>query len=216
MKCNDIEHLLVEMAEGSIATAEKDLSELHLMSCPDCQTKLASLREVFSSLREVSDEEVPTHYFTNFLPRLRQKIEENREVKFSFTPLWIGKFASPVTVFLIILSLTGLFRLFQPSENGSPLREIIGQETFEEIVALSSTNSEIVFPIHESLLHDRTLEMLPNSQRVENLLHRKIFSDAHFLSDTEPGILNYEYLLTEITDEDADILLTRLNDQSIL
>ena len=94
------QYLLVELREGTISQEEREVVERHVATCVGCTEDLKLIDQAFEALRNVEDEEVPTHYFTNFLPRIRERLDRQPARASGFVlPLWLQRF----------------WRLFQPA-----------------------------------------------------------------------------------------------------
>jgi len=111
MDCERIEELLSSYLEGELSTADKDMVEAHLASCPDCAALLAVLGRAQKALAGFPKLEVS--------PRLHARLAAipERKKKFSFSLDFLLKpslqpvFAA-ATIFMTLLS----FYLFNPDK----------------------------------------------------------------------------------------------------
>jgi predicted anti-sigma-YlaC factor YlaD len=86
MKCNEIHILFSEYLEDSLEPIEKKRVEQHLEECDGCRLKLKEMKELFGVLAQDKVASMEEDYWTNFLPRVRARIEEKKRPKFSLVP----------------------------------------------------------------------------------------------------------------------------------
>ena len=136
MDCDRIQYLLVGLREGTISQEERELVERHVATCVRCTNDFNLIDEAFESLRNVEDEDVPTHYFTNLLPRIHQRLEQRPEHASGFAmPLWVQRFLAPISAGAVLASMIGMYILFNPMADTmqSHLREMVSEIPKEEI-----------------------------------------------------------------------------------
>jgi len=218
MKCDEISPLLVELKEGTISVENQALAEQHIATCAKCTADLVMIGGAFETLRLSGDEEVPTHYFTNLLPRVRRRIDERNAKKFGFAlPEWAQRMIAPASAIGVVVSMVALFVLLNPTYDTtqSHLMQIVSQFPREEIeVAVDMANYPPVIA-RTSELHRGIMEMLPNPSQVSRQLERQLLDDevnhGHRLSTFLAAGISFE----DINDEEVDSIIDRLKDTTL-
>jgi hypothetical protein len=216
MKCRDVEYLLVELADGTIAAEDRKRIELHLSACASCAADAALLSETFAALRTEIEEAPPDHYFTNLLPKIRMRLDDGRLPWHIALPLWLNKILAPLTVTAMAVVVVGLFRLFEPSEEFTPLQTIVGQMPTEEIAALVSTESgpfDGDFTLSGS---GKILDIVPNANTVADRMRADLLAGELQATQTDLTILTDDASLDELDDDAVSQVLNRMNDSSTL
>ncbi len=218
MKCDETSPLLVELKEGTISVENRALAERHLATCAKCSADLVLISGAFEALRVSVDEEVPTHYFTNLLPRVRQRLDERNAKKFGFAlPEWARRIIAPASAIGVVVSMVALFTLLNPTYDTtqSHLLQIVSQfpkDEIEEVVDMAN-NSPVIARTSE--LHRTILEMLPNPSQVSRQLERQFLDDevshGHRLSTFLAADISFE----DINDEEVDSIIDRLKDTTL-
>ena len=218
MKCDEIASLLIELKEGSISVENKALVELHLATCAECSADLLLIGKAFDALRVSADEEVPTHYFTNLLPRVRRRLDEHTAKKFIFTlPEWMQRMMAPASAIGVVISMVALFVLLNPTYDTtqSHLMQIVSQFPKEEIEGVVDLANYSPVIARTSELHRGIIEMLPNPSQVSRQLERQLLDDevnhGHRLSTFLAADISFE----DINDEEVDSIIDRLKDTTL-
>lgn len=218
MKCDEISPLLVELKEGTISVDNKGLAEQHIATCAKCRADLVMIGRAFEALRVGVDEEVPTHYFANLLPRVRQRLDERDVKKFNFAlPEWIQRMIAPASAIGVVISFVALFVLLNPTYDTaqSNLIQIVSQFPKDEIdgVVDMANYSPVVARTGE--LHRGILEMMPNPSQLSRQLERRLLDDEvnhdHRLSTFLAADITFE----DINDEEVDSIIDRLKDTTL-
>lgn len=108
MRCKKIKYKLIDYYENSLLPEERKLVEEHLDLCSGCQKELEKIKSTFELLKKESFFEPEEHYWTDFVPGVRAKIERGRETTAVLIPKW--KIAGGIITFFFILIL-GVFLL---------------------------------------------------------------------------------------------------------
>jgi hypothetical protein len=132
MRCKEIRHKLIDYYENSLLPEERRLVQEHLDVCLNCQRELEKLSATFELLKKESSFKPEEHYWTNFVPGVRSKIEKGRETTVVIIPKW--KIAGGIITFFLILIL-GVFLLKQD-------RKVMFRSGEETYTYLSPTESE--------------------------------------------------------------------------
>jgi predicted anti-sigma-YlaC factor YlaD len=86
MKCNEIHILFSEYLEDSLEPSEKEKVERHLEECDGCRLELEEIKRLYGLLEQDKVPPMEEDYWTNFIPRVRARIEEKKRPKFSLVP----------------------------------------------------------------------------------------------------------------------------------
>ena len=218
MECVKFRSLLVEKQEGIISAEDEELLQRHLSTCRRCADDLALIGTSFEALRGARDEEAPTHYFTNLLPRIRERIETRPRLWPGLAlPNWVQRFLAPGSALAVLGSNVALYILltpsFEPSRTG--LRQIVAEIPREEIdrVAESANYSTVLTRTTEP--SQRIMETVSNPAEVSQHIERELVNDqlehGHSLSIFLAGETSFE----EITDEDIDSIIMRMDKTSL-
>ena len=218
MKCDEISPLLVELKEGTISVENQALAEQHIATCAKCRADLVLIGRAFEALRTSVDEEVPTHYFTNLLPRVRRRLDERDVKKFGFVlPEWAQRMIAPASAIGVVISMVALFVLLNPTYDTtqSHLMQIVSQFPKDEIEGVVDMANYSPVIARTSELHRGILEMLPNPSQVSRQLERQFLDDevnhGHRMSTFLAAGISFE----DINDEEVDSIIDRLKDTTL-
>jgi hypothetical protein len=218
MKCAEITPLLVELKEGTISSENRKLVEQHVMSCARCADNVALIGKAFETLRLGGNEEVPTHYFTNLLPRVRRRLVQRRSEKFGFVlPEWAGRFLAPAAALGVVACMVALYGLLNPvvETTESHLMQLVSQFPKEEMEGVADlANYSPVLP-RMTELHRGMLETLPNLSLVSLHIERQLVDDevdhGHRLSTFLAADISFE----DINDDEVDSIIDRLKNTAL-
>lgn len=218
MKCDEISPLLVELKEGTISGENQALAEQHIATCAKCKADLVMIGGAFEALRVSVDEELPTHYFTNLLPRVRQRLDERDVKKFGFAlPEWAQRMVAPASAIGVIISMAALFVFLNPTYDTtqSHLMQIVSQFPKEEIEGVVDMANYSPVIARTSELHRGILEMSPNPSQVSRQLERQFLDDevnhGHRLSTFLAADITFE----DINDDEVDSIIDRLKETTL-
>lgn len=218
MKCDEISPLLVELKEGTISVENQVLAEQHIATCAKCRADLVLIGGAFEALRVSVDEEVPTHYFTNLLPRVRQRLDERDVKKFGFAlPEWAQRMVAPASAIGVIISMAALFVFLNPTYDTtqSHLMQIVSQFPKDEIEGVVDMANYSPVIARTSEIHRGILEMSPNPSQVSRQLERQFLDDevnhGHRLSTFLAADITFE----DINDDEVDSIIDRLTETTL-
>ena len=218
MKCDEISPLLVELKEGTISVENQTLAEQHIATCAKCRADLVLIGGAFEALRVSVDEEVPTHYFTNLLPRVRQRLDERDVKKFGFAlPEWAQRMVAPASAIGVIISMAALFVFLNPTYDTtqSHLMQIVSQFPKDEIEGVVDMANYSPVIARTSEIHRGILEMSPNPSQVSRQLERQFLDDevnhGHRLSTFLAADITFE----DINDDEVDSIIDRLTETTL-
>ncbi len=133
MNENELHERLIDYVEGNISPEHKSEIESYLSKSPQMQNELDIIQSALNDLRSISDENVPPHYFSNFLPRLRERLESGKIQLPMFLPEWVRVFAAPVIVSMLVFSMIIMYQSFKPVELQSPIYSMVNDMERTEI-----------------------------------------------------------------------------------
>ncbi|HTR81553.1 MAG TPA: zf-HC2 domain-containing protein [Bacteroidota bacterium] len=222
MECDKFRSLLVDRQEGVISPADAELLERHLATCAQCTEDIASIGIAFDALRNVEDDAVPTHYFTNLLPNIRRRAEERRgpwpEI---ILPAWVQKFLAPVSAVAVVASMVSVYILCTPPAGFPSLQPNLRLEQLVEQVPRDDID-QITESIASSSVLARTME--PSQRMVETLSNPSLLS-LHIEKELVDDELAHGHSLSiflaadnsfeDIADEDVGPVIEQLNKISL-
>ncbi|NUN69950.1 MAG: hypothetical protein HUU02_09600 [Bacteroidetes bacterium] len=134
---NDEQHaLLIDLAEGTLTGERAAAAAALLERSETARADLALIRSALEELGAAPSGTVPAHYFADFLPRLRSRIEENgrrgRWVLPAFTDLLVRPVMAAAAVLVFFVS----YSAFEPQPSSSPLYDLFRTAAMEEIAGL--------------------------------------------------------------------------------
>lgn len=218
MDCDRIQYLLVGMREGTIAQEEREAVERHVATCARCANDLQLIDEAFESLRNVEDENVPTHYFTNLLPRIRERIDRHSESTPTFAlPLWVQRFLAPVSAGAVLVCMIGMYILFNPMADMEQfhLKEIVSELPKEDIDGAAESVLYATALSRTTEPSQRLMESLSNPAQVSSQIERELVNDQLDHGHSLSIFLAAEHPFEDISDEDVESVIKKLNDTSL-
>ena len=221
MDCDEIRYLLVGLKEGTISPEEQELVVRHTATCARCAQDLKAIDEAFGSLRDVTDEEVPSHYFTNLLPRIRQRLDEQPGGLVGFSgfalPVWVQRCLAPVSAGAVLSCMIAMYILFNPAADYGqlPLREIVAGLPKEEIegVTESMSFSDVLARTMEP--SQRFMETTPNPALISTQIERELVEDQLNHGHSLSIFLAADHPFEDISDDDVDSVIKKLSDASL-
>ena len=218
MDCDKIQYLLIGLREGTVSQEEREVVERHVATCVRCTNDLNLIGEVFESLHNVEDDEVPTHYFTNLLPRIRERLEQHPEHASGFAlPLWVQRFLAPVSAGVVLACMIGMYMLLNPMADtmDSHLREIVSNLPKEDIDGVAESVSSTTVLARTLEPSQRLMETLSNPALVPRQIERELVDDQLDHGHSLSIFLAAEHPFEDISDEDVDVVIKKLNDTSL-
>lgn len=145
MKRDKVYQLLIDYAEGTIDQSLKPAIEAELNKSAALRDELVLLRNAFAQLQHYEANDAPSHYFTTFLPRLRERIESQSRWKRFVIPLWVEKIAAPATALFVLAFIAGLYSVFLPNDTKSVIDSVVRQSEAEEVERLMAVDAPFSF-----------------------------------------------------------------------
>lgn len=140
--------LLVEYVEGTLPVERRAEVEAMLSDFAEMRQEVEILRTAFQTLQSEEHISVPDHYFNNFLPRLRNKLENGAGYNVWSIPEFIQSFVRPATVFVIVVALIGMYRSFKPEIDRSAIYAVVNE--FEQNDIPSIVDESTVLAVNSS------------------------------------------------------------------
>lgn len=218
MDCDKFRNLLVEMEEGTIGAEDRKSLELHLTSCERCAEDLAFIGEAFGALRNVQTEDAPTHYFTNLLPRIRQRLDEEPLRMPAFVvPSWFTKFLAQVSAVGVLACMVILYSLLGPATESmqTHLQQIVSQLPKEEIEGMAESTSYSPILTRALEPQQRLSESLLNFAQVSRRIERELAADEVDHGHRMSIVLAADNSFEDISDDDVDSIINKLKDSSL-
>ncbi len=215
MKHKEITQHLVDYCEGALTGELRDEIERHLAECAACRGELALLQTAFEALQHEPGLDVPAHYFTNLIPKIRQRIDagEKRRIGFAL-PAWIGSSVRPLAAMLVLGAVAVLFRILGPASTAaSPLEELVSQVPPSDVDSLVAYFSDTNDLLHGTETQQRILEVAPNPALVSDHLAGDVFANTTIepVTYTDPALIDDQVL--DLSEDDVSQVLAEL-DQS--
>ena len=172
MKIEELHELLIEYAEGTLPADRKMEAETLLSATPELRHDVEFLQSTFRNLQSDEPGSVPDHYFTNFLPRVREKLEKGVEYSHWSVPQMLQSLFQPAVAVMIVVAMAGLYRSFSPETAPSTIYTLVNEIEQNEISAfineaspISSSTSENIFV---AKLPNELLGIDPSNYQTEN------------------------------------------------
>lgn len=179
MKENDIHILLLEYAEGTLSSEQRERVEEALRSSKDLRSEYESIKLALSSVGSLDDPHIPTHYFSSLLPSIREKMDEQRHKRF-FIPLWIEKLVMPAGTVAVIAILVLCYFAFQPTQQNEIMYQTVRNAQEEDISTLAAMATP-EGPLRESKTIEHLIDIL-SSASFDSYVSNQYFADAQVSS----------------------------------
>ena len=218
MDCEKFRQLVLEKREGSISPQDEKILDGHLATCGGCREDFELIGATFDALRDVRDEEVPNHYFTNLLPRIHRRIDEgSRGFAGVPLPLWIQRLIAPGSAAAVLGSIVGLYFLLAPSfdPSTSGLQQLVSQvprEDLEQVAESVSYSGPLTRTMEPS---QRLLETVASPASLSQNVDRDLVSDQLQHGHSFTVFLAGDSPVEDINEEDVDLIIKKLDQTSL-
>jgi hypothetical protein len=142
MNENELHEHLIDYVEGNISPEQKGEIESLILRSPQVQNDLDIIRLAMNGLQTVSEDDVPVHYFTNFLPRLRERLDADVLRLPVILPVWLRFMNTSFAASLVIVSIVLMYQSFKPEELNSPIFSMANEIDRLEIISLVDETSD--------------------------------------------------------------------------
>jgi hypothetical protein len=214
VRTEHVDILLPEYLRGTLNGELTARVEEHLRTCQICKFDLDELEGVFTFLDEQASPAVSKAYFGTILPKVRERLEEQRTKRWSLNPL-VSRVLMPLSaaaVTLIMLWHTSIFTESPVDDN--PLQAVVGSATPDEIAQIvqdqypmqdwSVLNSNI---ISRALASDRFVK----EELIKEALTSESTSPFNIIADISP-----QQFFVDLDDSEVDEVLQGLSKMEIL
>jgi len=208
MNSSDVDKLLIDYAEGILTPEQKIKLEELLYVSPEMRNDLKLIQFAMTELRSVSGEKVPEHYFTNFLPRLREKIDTKIQYQYKFIPFWAKTIISPMMVIMLVVSLFSLYQILKPEHYVSPLYSVVKDMDV----------SDLDEAFHNTANFETEATLVPageanyKNQLTEKKLTKAVMNtDMLGLNQRYENIINDRQIIAQLDESEIETIVERLN-----
>jgi hypothetical protein len=212
--CREIRYLLPDFVSDRSNEEENESVQEHLERCSSCREEGLLLKQTFKAVASSHTSIPPEAYWTNFLPRLHDRLSERKKTRRDLAPS-VKKFLLPsagLVVTILLLSLTGVV----PKPKGSLLaeRQLVRQMDTAEFYQLAESSVDPLFPESSSRLE----ALLPQGEETRRAINSLIapssdevvqLHEASVRDLTDTG-------LDDLTDEEMELVLQRLGGDGTL
>ena len=213
MHTEHVEYLLPDYLNQQLEEPLRTGVENHLEECASCRAELHELQETFRALESQSPLQPPHGYFSSVLPRVRERLAENKTGSFLFHPL-VTRLAAPLAagliIFLVVVRLP--FSTGNHEKDQNPLQPVLSDVDSEELLDI------VLDQVHRQALNT-VGEGEASSLLAVPILHSdRLLNDAQHLSMKDEPLLGNAMpeLLDQLSESDADALVQRLGERTIL
>jgi hypothetical protein len=208
MSREDIQEMLIDYADGTIDESRKIIIESELKRSPELSQELQLIKDTFIRLDKIEESDVPTHYFSNFLPRLNEKLQNKKTTIELLYPAWLRMMAVPTVALVIIAGIIGMYLILQPPNYKSSLYSAMqaveqerSEEDFKDNLLLSpagTISSDI-----ESIIQSE--EIVSNVDA--KMIAREFFNESLIFDN----LTNDNQILNQLSDDDLIWIADNLN-----
>ena len=208
MDHKQFEHLLPDLAAGTLDRADSDLLQAHLQHCAVCIQQLEGFRQVMSELRSAKEtKSAPDGYFANIVPRFRLRLQGRSDRSTGFGWLQLAPpFAAAVIVLGLLATLQG--PIGSNGSNGSNgLRSLVADLESAEVTDafLSEIDQQ---PLATMDSDDVLAGTLDRGAVSRDLLER--------IAESAWGDLAPLQTVEDLESDELDVLLQRLESRTYL
>ena len=201
MISNEIYRLLIDYAEGTLDETGRKRVEKELKKSYQLRADLDILRSTLDHLQHQDEASVPNHYFSNFLPRLRERLNGKRIFNRFIIPSWLQKIAVPASTAVIIFSMIGLYNLLMPDTSLQMLSSIVRETEQSEVEQLIENSTPIGITISSVPTTTIDSQVIAEELLISASLYDYVVSDFQILS--------------QLDEQDVELIVQQLGTGSI-
>ncbi len=209
MNENELHERLIDYVEGNISPEQKTEIEAFLTKSPQMQNEFDLIQSALTELSSISDEDVPNHYFSNFLPRLRDRLESGKVHLPMFIPEWYRLFSAPLIVSAIVLSIIIMYQTFNPEQIHSSIYSLVNDMERSEMNYIVDESSDFVL----SSKNTRNADILFSDVSSVRIIESKLTEDLLVL-DVSSYQSEHE-LISNLGDKEIEQVLDRLDKPNV-
>jgi hypothetical protein len=209
MNENELHERLIDYVEGNISPEEKIEIESFLTKSLLMQNELDAIQLAFNELRDVSNENVPPQYFSNFLPLLRDRLDSGKVHLPMFIPEWFRFAVATSAIAMIIFFIGIMYQSFKPAELQSSVYSMVMEMERSEIDSIvdETTNYESNSGIIRGV--ENIVDNISNADAVDSKL-----AEDFFVLDVSSYKSEHE-LLSDMGDKEVEQVLDRLDKPTV-
>jgi hypothetical protein len=212
--CREIRNLLPDFLSHRTSGEEQRAVQDHLERCVSCSEEALALKETFLAL-EGAKPSIPSEtYWTNFLPRLHNRLSEERRTGRELAP-WVHKFLVPSAALIVTILLVSRIGIIPESKDSfSEVRQVVEQMSASEFHRLAETSSDLLVPESSSRLE----AMLPHDEDTRRAINSLIAASSdEFIQLREVNLHGLvDSGLEDLTDEEMETVIERLGGNGTL
>lgn len=190
--------------------------EVHLRECPACRGDYEEMRELIAVLRAHRQKQPSRSYFSNVLPRVRERLGRRERFAWIDHPLFVRLVSPLAAAALIAILMLELSLVRQQAEVGGDgeLLGMVGAFSTDELSRI------VIEQGHHQLLVEPVQEITVPHSLVDSVLGRELSlstgaSDPLLVPFTTAGGILSESL-NALSKPEVDRLLQRLEERSVL
>ncbi|MCI0706633.1 MAG: zf-HC2 domain-containing protein [Ignavibacteriae bacterium] len=203
MQTQHVHNLLPDFVNKTLDNAlHHEVSE-HLDACPECRAEAERVGEVFRSIQSLQFEQPPVGYFSNVLPRIRERAEHDERFAWLKNPLLV-KFAAPLAAVFVLVSLANLVSFDQSSE------EYITYDDVADVLVRQTEGQ----PFANDQVELFAASALPE-ETVEHQITGLLVANGDTFSFDDLAGTSTDLLLENLSEQEVEALLQRLEEGSL-
>jgi hypothetical protein len=212
--CREIKSLLPDFLSNRTDVKEQKAVQEHIDGCVSCRQEALALKETFQAL-EGSRTSIPSAaYWTNFLPRLHERLSEVGRTKQESAP-WVTKFLFPAAGLIVAVVLIARIEIVPGSKGSlSEVRQLVEQMDTTEFQRLTEASSDPLFPE----LSSRLEVSLSRDEEAHRAINSLIATSGDEVIQLREVSLHgwVETGLEDLTDEEMEAVIQRLESRGTL
>lgn len=211
MHIEHINYSLMDYITGHVDKVEHSRIESHLLVCAECQKTYQELLASDAAIRHVSTESPDPVYFTNILPRVRERIT-TRQNPFREYSIALSRIVLPLAVSLFMIILLTIIPGVPTLELGQTeaLRQTVKDLSADEVVqAITNTYAHSTVLQNQDIAASIVVEKITGDRFIAEEIVKQIESDA--VSDVV-----VEGMISDLNREQVDQLLSGLSERTLL
>lgn len=209
MKHIDYHQLLIDYAEGTLSSEQRELIEEALRSSKSLRAEYESIKLAFSSMNAADDPEIPPHYFSTLLPNIRIRIDKGNRQKL-FIPLWFEKLFVPAGTAAVVALIAVFYFTFQPVSVDEGIYQAVKNAQEQDIDVLASVATPEAVSSDNKII-EHLIDIL-SPENIDSYISHQYFADAQLsVSDNRSfDAADVEPMLQGMDDTDVQQIINTL------
>ncbi len=203
---NKLSHIdLIDLAEGLLDSDRRTELEDAMRRFPEMQREFDELRTTMDLLQQHEETPPAPQYFQNFIPRLRDRLDNGAVHGHGWIPSWLVPIAAPVVTVIVIGVITVLYSALNPDTGENILYSIIRQADQSEL------DNADTYPLNK-YYDDIEYTLIDAETAVEQTLIAGGITISQTLNEFE---INDERMMTQLNEQEVDVIVAYLNDRAV-